>query len=825
MSKPTRESQPDPPAVRPLAGSRKWAFPPDGVAIAAIASLAVVFLAPALLSGASSVVGSVYCDALSMFYPLRSFANGELQSGRLPLWNPYVFCGHPFHAEGQGAVFYPLNLLFAPLPAALSMNLFAALHFVGAGVFFYLYLREIRIGVFASFLGALTYCLSPALVSRFYAGHYTIMPFLALIPALLWLFERWRRRRGMGALVSAALVYGSMILAGFPQLVLYSTIYLGLHALFAMGEDAKRAGLGKAALEAAALASVVLAGAAVGAVQLFPSYDFARYSFRQQATYQFCASFSFAPENLVTLLAPTFFGDLVTPGDMSRFPYWGRRLLWEMWIYVGVAPLALGLMAAGRVRSRVGIAHTAALPVFALLALGAHTPLFRLLYNYAPFFKYFRGTSRFMFFAQISLCALAAMGAQRILEGSEAKEARGDRWRLLMILGLMLAIAAGLLVWFGRDPQADGSAWRRLVAWRFEQGETGGIQFNERRLPPTGLAWDWAAGSLYRLIVLAGSAFVAVLAWNRLRRRPGAAKAALFLLAIPDLWHLCNVYVVSAPVSAIAVAEPFVSAIHADKEPARVLSTGRVPNAFPVCRLETPRGYSGNITWRYNNFLTAVSGAERDRSMVQTPLLTDNISRQLVWANVRYVIQHRKTPLAPDLGDPIARCADEVLYRLKNAVPRAYFSANATLLPTAEAALEMIESGWTTVFQTDLIETADSERFAETDPPAEGDRIEFLERRPGRVVLATTASGPRILALIDSFDPNWRCRIDGQKSAAIYPLNIAFRAVITPGGKHRVEFYYAPRSFYWGLATTSAALLAAVGLMAFFALRKRSAKP
>src|SRR5687767_3554434 len=59
-------------------------------------------------------------DALAAFGPWREFTRQNLQNGTLPLWNPHVFCGMPFLANGQSAVLYPPGVIyfFLPLPWA-----------------------------------------------------------------------------------------------------------------------------------------------------------------------------------------------------------------------------------------------------------------------------------------------------------------------------------------------------------------------------------------------------------------------------------------------------------------------------------------------------------------------------------------------------------------------------------------------------------------------------------------------------------------------------------------------------------------------------------
>ena len=57
--------------------------------------------------------------------------------------------------------------------------------------------------------------------------------------------------------------------------------------------------------------------------------------------------------------------------------------------------------------------------VLMLLALGAHTPLFRLLYDWVPGFARFRGMSKFTWQAELFLVVLAAGGLDRLLRARQ----------------------------------------------------------------------------------------------------------------------------------------------------------------------------------------------------------------------------------------------------------------------------------------------------------------------------------------------------------------------------------------------------------------------
>jgi hypothetical protein len=67
----------------------------------------------------------LYGDFKHQFLPFHHFISSELWQGRLPLWNPYLLVGHPFQADVQSGVFYPVTLLFSLLggPDGISYTL------------------------------------------------------------------------------------------------------------------------------------------------------------------------------------------------------------------------------------------------------------------------------------------------------------------------------------------------------------------------------------------------------------------------------------------------------------------------------------------------------------------------------------------------------------------------------------------------------------------------------------------------------------------------------------------------------------------------------
>ena len=73
-----------------------------------------------VFSPAKALAG--FGDLFAYHYPLRQLATGALQSGHLPFWNPYIFCGVPLSANSQAALFYPLSVLGRILPLTLALS-------------------------------------------------------------------------------------------------------------------------------------------------------------------------------------------------------------------------------------------------------------------------------------------------------------------------------------------------------------------------------------------------------------------------------------------------------------------------------------------------------------------------------------------------------------------------------------------------------------------------------------------------------------------------------------------------------------------------------
>ncbi|HTE05489.1 MAG TPA: hypothetical protein VK824_04770, partial [Planctomycetota bacterium] len=419
-----------------------------GTAAAILAAATLAMFADVLFSAAPRVLSHGRGDLVSQYVHWRTFGFGELSRGNLALWNPHVYLGSPYLGGSQSALLYPPNWIHLALPMALAVNWGVALHVFLAGFFTFLWARRRGLLPVAALLSGLLLMFGGAFFLHIYAGHLSNLCTMAWAPLLLLAIDGWLDVRRSGWIVLGAAAIALMILAGHPQYVYYTAITVALYGALRLAWCPRRLAA------VAGLLAMPALGAGLAAAQLLPSLDAAGESVRSGGTsFEFASTFSFPPENLLTLLSPRLFG------DGTDVAYWGRTYLWEVGLFMGLTGLFLaGFGALRGERTTRRFAFTM-LAVLLLLALGSHTPLFRLLYDGLPGFDSFRGTAKFGFHASLFLALLAGIGLDRLIR------APGELRRPAAMLAASAVVSAAAATWILSDSRSGDPAgnWARLM--------------------------------------------------------------------------------------------------------------------------------------------------------------------------------------------------------------------------------------------------------------------------------------------------------------------------------------------------------------------------
>jgi hypothetical protein len=163
-------------------------------------------------------------------------------------------------------------------------------------------------------------------------------------------------------------------------------------------------------------------------------------------------------------------------------------------------------------------------------------------------------------------------------------------------------------------------------------------------------------------------------------------------------------------------------------------------------------------------------------------------------------------PVSPALH--YSQIGDMKIYDVTTVLSRAFLANGLTVLPTtADAVTRMRAPTWNARAEAVAVAADLSPSLAFTAKPTP-DASSITLDQPERVVVQTSASDRRVLVLTDSYYPGWHALVDGVEQP-ILPVNLLFRGIVLPPGRHVVDVAYHPASWPIGLG------LSAVGAVIF----------
>jgi len=393
-------------------------------------------------------------DIIYQFHPFRAFAAETLWNGALPLWNPYIFGGFPSFAEGQGGFFYPLNmLLFYFLNPVAAYNYSVILNFFLAGLFMFVYVRNMGVGMFASLVSSVVFMFSGFFIAHL--KHINMLNTACWIPLLFFLIEIFFTKKKLVFLLLAGAVFSLQVLAGHFQIAFYSAIAFSLYFLFRFFTSEGRKKISTFLKSMSLLALLFLAGLGIAAVQFVPTMELAKNSVRSGGiTYEEATGWAYRPQDLITLVSPYYYGD---PADATYdYKKTENNIFWENCSYVGLLPLFAALFALIFLWKNRYVKFFAGLAVFAMLVvLAKYTPLFKILWHVVPGFSFFRFPHRWLIFVEFSLAVLCGFALDYVLNDKIIR-------RVKVPFGLLVS---GLVVFdlvrfgIGHNPLIEPGKW------------------------------------------------------------------------------------------------------------------------------------------------------------------------------------------------------------------------------------------------------------------------------------------------------------------------------------------------------------------------------
>jgi hypothetical protein len=766
-------------------------------------------VAPTLFAAAASALfwealtlGHTYFqdDTVTYYVPLARRIKEALAEGRLPLWTPWVFGGHPIFADSESAMLYPPNLLswllLDPFAAQTSTRM---LRFFLASAFTWLFARAIGLSRPGAALAGIAFGFGSFMVGELH--HKNLADCALWLPAVLWALERGMQSRDGARLrwwLAGGLALGIQLLTIHVNPALMTLMVVSAYAL------ARAAWLGttpvggsrRAALRVgvAALATMVLVGFGVAAVQLLPLYELSTHSFRgRRVDPGFANAFNLPPANLLTLVFPYFFR------EPFGGAYWSPWFRWNTTLYVGVTPLLLAAAALAARRSR----HVAFFALLALagviLAMGANLPVnvYEML-RQLPVLSSTRVPSRYLLFAAFGLAVLAGFGLDAVTRREGRRAGLGAS-----LIGTA-AIGGVLLAWV-------------LVPANRELVEAGFVRPYASQ-PGSGMTWagtrladhfgallaslDPGNGWTQRGLVGLGVAVVLIVGCAAAPRLGPWGAWALVALAAVDLVLFARDFHPRLPMAAVTAQGPAFQFLAANNDRLRRVATQpdvweTVPNRLVPLRIPEANGYSSLLP-------------DRPRAYMAAAMRLDN--RLLELMGVRYVVARRDNVPAPMRPErPVFEDPEVAVFERPRTMPRAFVVGAARHVLDGRSALFTLQ-------RPDFDLTG--EAVVEDPTAAIGlsrvgsvGRAEIVAYEAEQVVVRASLAEPGLLVLTDTYYPGWRAYLNGRE-VPVHQTDYVFRGVRLPPGEHTVRFLFQPVSFRLGAAVTLATLLAVAAAVA-----------
>ncbi len=341
-------------------------------------------------------------DAVTQFYPFKKEIINQIKSGKIPHWNPYVFSGTPFLADGHSGAFYPLNLIMLLPNFNLGWSLFILLQPLLATYFTYLFLKSLKLSPLSSILGSISFGFSSYFINQMEFG--TIFHTALWIPLSLFAINTHHRNRTHSLLLLSFSLTMSF-LAGFMQLFIYHIVFSGIYFFITVPFK-------KTSYLNGFWTIFLFLG--LSAAQLLPWLKYMPQTSRWAGIEQEVASTSYLlePKLLITLLAPDFFGNPVTRNwTGSQFRYY------EFIFYTGCLVLPLAIISLKKDKK---ILFFAFMTISSLLLTLDTNPIQSLYQSKLPILPSLT-PPRILGITTFCLSVLSSFGLEKILHNIKAK--------------------------------------------------------------------------------------------------------------------------------------------------------------------------------------------------------------------------------------------------------------------------------------------------------------------------------------------------------------------------------------------------------------------
>lgn len=686
------------------------------------------------------IKNSAMPDLIDQIYPWKHFTVESWKKGEVPLWNPNSFAGTPHVANYQSAAFSPFTILFFLFSFKDAWSLLILLQPFLAGLWMYLFMKEIKISTVGSLIASSTFMFCGFMVVWMAYG--TLAMAIAFLPLILLMIEKNSKKLNILHLFILSLAITFSLFSGHFQTSLYVLIFSFLFLLYKLFSNKQKRN------NISAFCFFVL-GILLALPQLIPTIQLYFNSVRSD---QFITQGGIPIHYLVTIFAPDFFGNPVTQNN-----WFG--LYAEYASFIGIIPLTFVFFSLLKKNVYAWFFFISGC-FFLLFAID--TPLSQLLGNLRIPVLSTSSPSRIIVLSSFCFAVSSGFGVDVLLH-MRSKYSYKKIIAVLCFVGILFLVSWGALFFYkgilGNNAMVAGKNLFLPTAFFFVAIAGLLLSFWKRSFLPYILCF-------------------------------------LLILSSFDSLRFAKKWMPFDPMEYVFPEVPVISAMRQYIGQGRVYGNVRA-QVDTYYNLPSVQGYDPLYIARYGEFITSSSigkYAPAERSVVSLHAEGKYTDRVLDLLGVNLIF-HPKLDTKKSWSLPVwlekeryAKLFEDKHYELyKNnlAMKRVEIFDEYEVISDKKNILERFYND-TFDFRKKLIL---EERLPITLGLKQEGKAEIVTYSPNNIVIATDVKAPVLLFLSDAYYPGWEAFVNG-KPTKIYRADYAFRAVIIPPGKSKVQFVY-----------------------------------
>ncbi len=708
-------------------------------------------------------------------------------TGKIPLWNPYLFGGTPFIASFAFRPFYPVNWIFIFLPFDFAIGYQYVINLTLAGIFFYFLCRCFNLSKSISFISGFLFMFSGHLATLIYPGHFNKIGAIAFLPLAFGSFYKATHTKKIHYFILCGFALSMQLLSSHFQIFYYATLLILFYLIYFI--------FSKIHYKKYILPSILgfilclIVAISISGIQLFPALELSQNSNRTGGvTYDVATASSFPPEELSEIIFPRFNGDsLIGPKGFflkSRGDYngrWKERIVSD---YVGMVSFLFFIIGLFYSKRKERFFFLFIFLFAIVLSLGKFTPLFKIFYTIFPGIKTFRTPASIMVLITFSIVVISALGLETVLKSNLQFRSPKDPFiKKYFLFSLSIIVIAFLILYLG-------------------------IRFsllNKIELNRTNLLYSTLQSFLFLILSLT-ALFIFLFSKKNEKNKKTVTifLVTTFLISFLDLSFNNFPFIQTTKTrnyKMFLYNDPVTQAISQEStsKPVRIFEIGNeLTNRYMPSKITSIHGYHPICLRDYKQFVDKLG------------FYNFNLYNLFY---VKYLISRQ--PLDSDKLTLKNKFFDKYVYSMKKQLPYIYFPQKLKIFHSEKQNREEIKKQILDELSKEdsitsaigIVEIPETKKSLPTISDEIIPSIELTKYSPDIIELSIDAPERCTMIISEVYEKNWVSLYDNSLRLEIYPANFLFRAVEIPEGKGEITFLYDPLSYRLGKLISIVAII------------------